>query len=145
MEIKLLLGRLLGETYRLQNRLGVEHGLSDWQIYGVLRGFESEINDQIGAADLISDDAERSVIDVLSEYDSAGHTIGGFYELEDRLRRDGHEISGLQIKAVLKRCYVHGGFIDQIDSMDSAQSPAECRSFDLRHDEKLPPALDDAI
>ena len=136
-ETKLLLGKLLGELYRLQNASGVRCGIEEAQIYGLLNGFENCIEQEIEMIGFVSREKLEAVGNILNEYfidEKKLESFKGFYEIERGLQSNGIDRSdAIRILTYLK---ANHQFTNVIAKMDSSNSPSECRVFDLSEFEK---------
>ncbi|MGZ4977010.1 MAG: hypothetical protein ACXV8O_07655 [Methylobacter sp.] len=132
-ESKLLLGKILGEIYRIQRSSEeVSCPASDCQIYALLNGFEDAVNQELEMIGFISSDQVRSVVDVLEPIWQDVEQLKafkGFYDIERELQNRGVDRSAAI--RVLKYLKANNQFIDIIGKMDSSGSPSECRRFDL--------------
>lgn len=136
-ETKLLLGKLLGEIYRLQNAGGVRSGVGEAQIYGLLNGFENCIAHELEMIGFVSKEKFDAVGDVLDEYlsnEKKLEAFKGFYDIEPAFQSKGIDRS-LAIR-ILTYYKANHQFIKLIAKMDSPDSPSECRTFELNELEK---------
>lgn len=129
-----LLGKLLGEVYRIQKHLkGLDCGASDAQIYGLLNGLERSVRYELDAAGFLPESALQAVEDVLNEYFVDSKKLAeltGYYDVEGQLTRRGVDRS-MAIRA-MKYLKAERRFEPVIDKFNSQNSPAECKTFDLR-------------
>lgn len=127
----LLLGKLLGEVYRLQHEAGIPTA-GEHSIFGLRNGFESEINAQLERIGFISDAQLNAVEDVLNEYHQSSEKLAGlsgFYDIENELSDLGvGRGEAIRILTYLKADHRFTGVIAKFDS---SNSPTECRTFDL--------------
>lgn len=132
LESKLLLGKLLGEVYRLQKKVGMSLAYGDSHTFGLLHGFESEINDAIERIGFISStelDAAAEILDEIFIDENKVKNFKGFYDIEAKLESRGIDRSkAIKILSYFKS---NGQFTNLIDKMNSIDSPVECREFDL--------------
>jgi hypothetical protein len=132
-ESKLLLGKILGEIYRIQRSSDeVSCPASDCQIYALLHGFEDAVNQELEMIGFISSDQVRSVVDVLEpiwQDKEQLKAFKGFYDIERELQNRGVDRSAAI--RILKYLKANNQFTDIIGKMDSSGSPSECRRFDL--------------
>ncbi len=129
---KMLLGKILGEIYRLQKKIGVPHSASDPHIYGLLNGFESVIDEQIEKIGWVSKEQFNHTISVLTPYWKDENKLAdfkGFYDIESELE-DGGVSRGVAIQ-ILSYLYANNQFTDVINKMNSSDSPSECRTFKM--------------
>lgn len=136
-ETKLLLGKLLGEVYRLQNNAGVRSDVGKAQIYGLLNGFENCIAHELEMIGFIPKEKVDAVGGVLEEYfndDKKLESFKGYYDIEHALEDRGVDRS----EAIRILTYFNAGhqFSSVIAKMDSPGSPSECRTFKLNEFEK---------
>ena len=133
-DIALLLGKVLGEVYRLQNNQGVPVGVSKGHIYGLLHGFERAIKEELGDIGFVSEDESVAVDEVLDEhfYDQEKLAeFSGFYDIEDDL--SGKEIDRGKAIRVLRYLYADDRFTDLIEKINnSGNSPTECSTLELQ-------------
>ncbi|AQS55281.1 hypothetical protein [Novibacillus thermophilus] len=128
---KLLFGRMLGEMYRIQKKLGMQ--VSDARIYGLLNGVEEAIDEEIEKIGYVSNRDISAVCDVLDEYYQDWDKVSkldGFYEVEDKLRNKG--IGRSKAIRILKYLYASNRYNDLIDKFDSPKSPVEAKKFKLK-------------
>ena len=136
-ETKLLLGKLLGEIYRLQNASGVRSGIGEAQIYGLRNGFENCIAHELEMIGFVSEEKLDAVGDVLNGYfddEKKLEAFKGFYDIEHALQSKGVDRS-LAIR-ILNYYNANHQFTNVIAKMDSSGSPSECRTFELNEFEK---------
>lgn len=128
---QILLGKILGEIYRLQNKSHINISISKERIYGLLHGFESSINDELESIGFISQEQEQQMVSVLEEYSEPEKLakFTGFSEIEEILT--GMAIDRDTARKILIKIYAEGLFHDIINKMDSSGSPPECRTFHL--------------
>jgi hypothetical protein len=131
-DTKRLLGKLLGEVFRIQKALPIPCSASEEQIYGLLKGFEITVDDLLIEVGDISSAKVESVTNVLEPIwaDSQKlNSFSGFYDIEHDLAQLGIDRGdALRILTYLK---ASGRFIDVIDKMNSGNSPAECKRFEV--------------
>jgi hypothetical protein len=133
---KLLFGKLLGETYRIQNRNGYSP-VSEGRIYGLLNGIETAIDDEISSLEPITKEELRSACDILDKHWKNPDVlvkVTGYYDLESEFDNAGLD-RGKMIK-ILTYLNSNGQYSDLISKFDSSNSPTECRTFELFHYEK---------
>ena len=134
----LLLGKLLGEQYRTQKKLGMAVPASRGQIYGLLKGFEWAINEELSRIGGIPAEKTQAVADVLDEYslDPAKlENFRGSYDVEHRLQERG--VDRGEAMQIIKYFNADDSFSDIIPKMDTSGSPIECRKFDLYDSEDV--------
>jgi hypothetical protein len=128
----LLLGKLLGEQYRTQKKLGLNVPASRGQIYGLINGFEWAIRQELDGMGDITDAKIQAVADVLDEYfmdDAKLASFKGFYDIEHRLQQMG--VDRGDAMQIIRYFNADGKFNRVIAKMDSSDSPSECRTFEL--------------
>jgi len=133
---KRLLGKLLGEIYRLQRTNGMITA-GEAHTFALLNGFEDAINEELEAIGQITVEQVRHVRRVLGRYFDDRellNSLHGFYNIEDELEAGGVDrVTAIDIFKYLK---TRGDFEEIIQRMDSGHSPEECRRFELNEDEK---------
>lgn len=126
-----LLGKLLGEVYRLQNKVGVKNNADASTIYGLLNGFESTISDVTDQIEGVSIEEENELVDILDVYNDPDKLpkFNGYYDIENN--HDYPRKKREKAYKILKKLKAEGYFLDLIEKMDSTGSPSECKKFDL--------------
>ncbi|MXQ53160.1 hypothetical protein [Shimazuella alba] len=130
-DLKLFLGKILGEIYRLQKKEGL-YNHSDGRIYGLINGFESVIDEEMDMIPHITEKELKTVTDVLHEIDQneeETEKFQGFYDIERKLQEKG--IYRHRVIYILKYLYASGRFTRLIDKMNSSGSPGEVRNLKL--------------
>lgn len=132
-ESKILFGKILGEIYRLQRASdNVACSASDGQIYALLNGFESAIDDVVEQTGFIESEKIDAVIDVIDPIwidQEKMKAFKGFYDIERELQKRGVDrADAIRVLTYLK---ANHQYIELIAKMDSSNSPAECRRFDI--------------
>lgn len=128
----LLIGKILGELYRLQRAVKLPCSASDSRIYGLLNGFEDDIKDELDAIGFVSTEQYKHVADVLEPIwdDPNSHAkFEGFYDVESEIKKGG--IDRTTARKILKHMRANHAFTSLIEKMDSSRSPGECRTFVL--------------
>lgn len=131
-ENKILLGKLLGEIYRLQKNTDIPVGSSAGQIYGLLNGFEGAIDEELEMIGFIPQqqvDAVGSIMDEIYVNPDKMNAFKGFYELEPEFEAAG--IDRGQANKIIRYYYASNRFTELIDKMDTSGSPTESRRFTL--------------
>ena len=133
VKTKIMLGKILGEIYRIQNSSNVmQCPASPGRIYGLLNGIEDAIDAEIQTDSLISTDKVDAVCKVLDPIFSDPTKLdefSGFYDIEDELNeRDVDRSDAIRILTYL---YADGKLATVIDKMNSKNSPVECKTFGL--------------
>ncbi len=131
--MKVFLGKILGEIYRIQNNTeGFSCFAEPSQIFGLLNGFETVIDEEIKSVGFISSEKLKAVTKILDEYwddQKKEADFKGFFDIEPKLLESG--IKRGEASQILKYLKAEGLYITLIDKMDSTNSPSECRTFDL--------------
>lgn len=124
-DIKLFLGKILGEIYRLQK--SPERATT----YGLIKGIEPVVDEELESLGLITADQLRHVEEVLEKIDKDKNSkFSGFYDIEGELKEGGVDRS--QAIVIIKYLKAHEQFLDVIDKMNGSNSPSECRTFQIR-------------
>ena len=129
--IKILLGKILGEIYRVQNASKM-CAASPGRIYGLLNGIEDAIDYELDTMSLITRDKVKAVCDVLNPIFSDSKRLEeftGFYDIEGELKGKG--VNRVDAIRILKYLKAEGRFIGVIEKMNSENSPIECKTFEL--------------
>ena len=129
---KVFLGKILGEIHRIQSGMNIPQGLSKGKIYGLLNGFEDEIEDSLQSIGYVSSQEVKSVIDVLDSIKNDSQKLNsfkGFYDLEGELKELG--IDRGKLMRILTYFNANGQFHEFIEKMKGIGSPSECQTFDL--------------
>ena len=133
IDLKLFLGIILGELYRLQKMTREDLcPVDDSTIYGLINGIEDEIDSQIDLKGYITSEHLKSAYSILQKhYDSEKKIaeFGGFYQIEDELK-DLDIDRGLAIR-IFKYIKGRNDFPELFEKMDSAGSPGECSKFNI--------------
>jgi len=130
-ETKTMLGKLLGEIFRIQKRTGVQT-YSDGTIYGLLNGIEPAIDEviaEVGFVPAALVDRAAKILQPIFDDPAKLAAFKGFYDIEHDLQDAGID-RGTAIRIFQ---YFHGSgmYLDVLAKMDSTGSPIECRKFDL--------------
>jgi hypothetical protein len=131
-DLKRFLGRLLGETYRVQRKLGLPQSVNDATLYGLLNGMENVIDDELELMGWVTTEQAEHLLRVLDRVEQDPKrkaAFKGFYEIEKELAEGG--VDRLAAITILRWAKAAGKFQELIGRMDSADSPEECRRFDL--------------
>ncbi len=129
---KHMFGKILGELYRLQAAFDVPCSATPARIYGLLNGFETEIDAELRETGVVEAEKVRAVMDVLQPiWDDTDKLkqFEGYYKIDGDLKNRGID-RGEAIK-VLTFLKANGQFLEVIEKMDTPNSPAECRTFEL--------------
>ena len=137
-DTKLLLGKLLGEVYRIQkNNEDITCSVENAQIYGLLNGFETAIDYELEIMGHITNEQLTAVSKVLMPIFNDKEKLNefqGFYDIEDELKSLG--VDRVEAIKILTYFKAKNQFISIIEKMDSSGSPSECRKFDLYERDK---------
>lgn len=129
---QLLLGKLLGEIYRLQRKTDTPCSASDATIYGLLNGFEETTQDELERVGVVTKEQVKHAGDVLNavwDDQEKMANFKGFYDIEHKLAAGGVDrIDAIKIITYFK---ANNSFQDLIEKMDTSGSPGECRTFEL--------------
>lgn len=131
-EMKIFLGKILGEIYRLQNGNGVANGVGEAHVYGLLHGFEMSIDEELGRIGFISDAKFEAAADVLDEIYIDKDKLAkfkGFYDIENALKEKGVDRS--EAIKIFKFFLANDQFVELIAKMNTSGSPIECKTFEL--------------
>lgn len=132
-DLRRLTAYLLAQVLRLQQR--VEKNMSghgDARVFGLLHGFESEIEETLEWVGDVTLHQLQTVVDILTPIwsDSALlQAFTGYYDIEDELSAAGVDRpTAIRILTFLN---ANHQFAEVIKKMDSSNSPSECRTFEL--------------
>jgi hypothetical protein len=132
-ETGLILGKILGEIYRIQRSTeGISCSASDSHIFALLHGFEHAAKEEIERLGFVSEDQLKAVMDVLEPIWLNPEKLAefkGFYDIERTLKS--HGVDRSDAIRILTYLNANGQFTEVIDKMDSSGSPSECRKFDI--------------
>lgn len=125
-------GKLLGELYRMQSALGMNCPATPGQIYGLLNGFETVIDEELDGIGSISAKKFDAVIDVLNHIWADEDRLAefkGYYDIEGELTARG--VDRIEAIRIIRYLKANGQFLDLIQKMNSQYSPVECKTFEL--------------
>ncbi len=128
-DLKILLGKILGETYRIQKKLDICN-VSDGEIYGLLNGFEIILDKKISDYQITTEQYD-SAVKVLNEifYDKEKlKNFDGYYSIEQKMESVG--IGRNEAITLFNYFNAIGSFKELIEKLDSRNSPNELRKFD---------------
>ena len=130
-ELKALLGRILGEIFRMQklNKLPMSHE-SDAKIYGLIHGIESVIDES--SSYLVTRRQEELLTGLLDSYTERPEEFKGYYTIElpnDLRRRSDTPIDRATAITLLTYLKGRGHYEDLIKRLDSSDSPGELRKI----------------
>lgn len=124
-----LLGKLLGETYRLQRKMGVPVSATEQRIFGLLNGFDEAIErelEMIGHVPTSQVDAVRDALDGPFHSDKKFEAFKGYYDIEDDLKVKGVDRSDA-IK-ILRYLAAGGDYTTVIEKISNSQhTPIELK------------------
>lgn len=128
-----LLGKILGEIYRLQQKNdNITIQQPDSKIYALLNGFERTIKEELEVIGYVSDDHIEAVVSVINPIwmdEEKLENFTGYYDIEPDLKSRG--IDRVLASKIFKYFKANGQFIELIDKMNSNNSPVECKNFEL--------------
>lgn len=127
---KLMFGKILGEIYRIQKKMDA-CPVKDSTVYGLLKGIESVIDQEIASIGYISNDDISAVADILNEYhlnQDKLDKLEGYYDIEPALEK--HGIDRSKAITILTYFKLNGQFNHVIEKFNSQHSPVECKRFE---------------
>lgn len=125
---KVLLGKILGELYRLQNHYAPGFFSTDKStIYGLLNGIETVIDDQV-PLDPISAGEYAIVNNILFDY-STGREVLHPEAVDGHFRSMGIDRS--KTTTILRYMKAAGFFEDVIDKISSGNCPSEYKTLEI--------------
>ena len=127
-----LLGKILGEMFRIQRASDIPCAASDAQVYGLLNGFEDSISEVLEGIGFISSEKVQIVMDILEPIWADSNKLSkfkGFYDIEPDLNN--HDVSRIEAIQILKYLKANHQFEEIISKMDTSNSPMECRRFEI--------------
>jgi hypothetical protein len=126
----ILMGKILGEVYRLQKNLSPNHcKVGDGTIYGLLNGFEDTINDELTHIGFISETQMKVVHDVLAPYFRNDRELKGFYDIEYLLQENG--VSRTDFIKIATKLTLENRYTELFKKFNTDSSPAECLTFNI--------------
>jgi len=129
---RLLLAKIIGELYRMQLRTSIPCQARDARIYGLLKGFEQVIDEELEHIGFVSKKQVDHVINVLKPFWKDPEKLSkfkGFYDIEDALETGG--VDRMTAAKILTYLNADMRFKEVIAKMDSSDSPVECKTFEL--------------
>jgi hypothetical protein len=129
IETKRLVGRVLGEIYKMKKQLKLPRP-DDATVYGLLNGIDEAISEHLDQG-AVTDDEMKLATELLSNIWNNPAKLAafkGYYDIEDELRKRGLD-RGKMI-TILTFLNARGRFHELIVKMNSEHSPAECKKFD---------------
>ena len=131
-QTKTLLGKLLGEIYRIEKRTqSMPCPVDDSRVFGLVNGFETAIDEELESIGFVTGDQVDAVADALEPYFLSPEKLAhfkGFYDIEDELESRG--VDRATALAIITYFNMRGQFSSVISKMDSSGSPTECRTFE---------------
>lgn len=130
-KLVLLLGKILGEVYRIQRKIGLGTEGND-VVFGLRHGFESVLDETFRDIGGISTAQLNAVDSVLEKYFAEPAKLSaftGFYEIEYKLQALG--VDRGTAMTILTYQKATGRYDSIIDKMNCSGSPVECRTFEL--------------
>ncbi len=141
-ENKLLMGRVLGELFRVQRKLGMPCAVGDEDIYGLIAGIEPAIDELLNVRESVDRALVNEVAAALDYFFNHPERLKGFqgyYDLEAQLQERGfvdpHGKRGWIMK-ILDWFAADGRYHELIEKMNSPRSPIECKTFGPNEYEK---------
>lgn len=131
-DTKKLLGKILGEVFRLQTAARVPCSASERTIYGLLNGFENVTDEVLESIGEVTNEQISAVMDALEPYDQDPAKLAGFrgfYDIENTLKHNG--VDRGDAMRILTYLRANHQYTDIIARMDTSGSPAECRTFEV--------------
>lgn len=129
---KLLLGKILGEIYRIQTKAGMPLPVNQAHVYGLLNGLEFAVDRELEGIGFVSTEKLKYTSKVLNkiwENPSKLAAFKGFYDIEAELDAGGVDReTAIKIITYFK---ADGRFQELIEKMNSNHSPIECKDFNL--------------
>lgn len=139
--LKRALGFILGQIYRIQRRINDNNSdicpVSEATIYGLLNGIETVIDENLPTNMAVTEDDIKIMADVLQPYFDDPENLSkftGYYQIEPELTSRG--ISRLKAILILTYFQANGTYTPVIEKMDSSNSPSECRTFEILHNDR---------
>lgn len=139
-ELKLFLGKILGETYRIQKRIeGMWCSATNQSIYGLVNGIESAVDEEITSLTRANISATNvnivaKILDEIFLDEEKLNKFSGYYDIENQLKN--HGIDRGQALRIITYFNEGGLFKEVIAKMDSNNSPIECRAFNIDDDDE---------
>lgn len=116
-ELKLTLGKLFGEIYRIQKKQEISQK-SDAQIFGLLNGIEEAIETELESLNFISSEQVSVVRDALDPYyrqEKSLDDMPSFLNFRMGLERKG--VSHSELLDILKYLKASGSYTTEIDKL----------------------------
>ncbi|WP_281976056.1 hypothetical protein [Halobacillus litoralis] len=116
-EQKLVLGKILGETYRLQKEQGICQE-TDATIFGLLNGFEETLNAQMTNLGIITVDEVEKVADYFSTYWKGEEKLDDLPSYKTvQMSMERHGIREHKFGQILKYLYACNRFTVEIEKL----------------------------
>ncbi|MEC1155034.1 hypothetical protein [Cytobacillus horneckiae] len=116
-ELKLALGKLFGEVYRIQKQQGICQ-ISDSRIFGLLNGVEEELEGELGNLGFINREQVSIVCDQLDPFYKQEKSLKEMPSfLEFRMELEKHGISHSRLIDILKYLKSSGSYTTEIDKL----------------------------
>ncbi|WP_282035006.1 hypothetical protein [Metabacillus indicus] len=131
-QLKLALGKILGEIYKTQQLITGDE-VPDKVTFGLLAGIEDVIDGELMNIEMITKEDVKKVDDVLYEHFDAGEkeeAFSGYYDIEHRLSNLG--VSRWKAIQIIKLFNAESRYTTLIEKMNSSNSPGECKDFRLK-------------
>ncbi|WP_394175593.1 hypothetical protein [Guptibacillus hwajinpoensis] len=119
LENKLFKAKILGEIYRVQKEQGIYNG-TEGRIYGLINGFEEDINSEIESLNFISDNEVNLVCDQFDPYykeERSLEEIPPYKDIEMALERKG--LHRDKFYSIIKYLYLNDRYTVEIDRINS--------------------------
>ncbi len=133
-----MLGKILGEIYRIEKRLpDMACPATQGQIYGLLNGFEDAIEHELEMTGHVPKEHVEIVANVLDEIwldKEKLNAFKGFYDIERKLSSMG--VDRGQANKIFRYFYADDRFTEVIEKMNTPDSPSESRQFNLSEFDK---------
>lgn len=128
---KVLLGKILGEIYRIQKYIFcLPCTANDTRVYGLLNGIEQEIDTELKEIGFISNEKLVALETILEEYGKEENLDSKNYsELEKKFKQ--REIDRKKAIVIMKYLYTKGSIAEVIEEMESLDLPIEFQNFQL--------------
>jgi hypothetical protein len=125
-ELKLILGKLLGETYRIQKAQG-NLEISDSKIFGLVNGIEEAIETELDQLELISNKQMAIVMNYLDQYYNGDKELPTFVNVRLALEQKG--ISHGTLIDIFKYLKAGSRYNSVIDKLGNYELPNTYSNF----------------
>lgn len=91
-DLKLALGKILGEVYDLERRIKNSYSVSQQTIFGLVNGFEETIDKELTGMGMITEEDVRNASSILERYENDSfllQSMVGFSDMEAEMGRYG--------------------------------------------------------